>query len=256
MNKRAMQGPLWTTVLLAISIIFGILILVFLFGGEGILNKIAEASENFADKTLEKLRPTEYGKKEKVQPRQDIEQSYNSIIDVLKKSSEDNECLLRYDKNINNMNHYEIQISSTEEGTFIKILDPNKQIIAHDEIPDIKPCVVAGTPLNRKIPKNFYNRYLSKKSVMLLEPSFLEAETITIKESAFVSQAPRIIVNTKYSYEFEDKGLLFRADSSHICFFPTADGLWWCKAGKYTLDDNCLVEMNAGKHKAKLPFCK
>lgn len=256
MNKRAMHGPIWVSVLLVIAIIFGILFLVLLFGGEGLLNKIAEASESFTDRTLSKIRFTDYGDKGKFDPREDVEKSYNSLIDVLKKTSEDNECLLRYSKSINNMNEYEIEISSTEGGLFVKILDPTKQIIAHEEIPGLKPCVVAGTHVNWDIPRNFYNRYLAKNAGEVSAPVFLGVETITLKESAFVSKAPRIILNSKYSYEFEDMGLLFKADNNHICFFPTADGGWWCRAGSKTLDDNCLAEMSAGRYKLKLPFCK
>jgi len=259
MNKHAGEFALSRTVTILIALVVLVVILATFFGERiGLLNKIADAGNSIADRILYNLKISSGTTQRTIQSRSDIDKTFDSLVEVMRTNTKMSMCLLRYNKVFSNLEDFEIELSKTDNGMLIKVINPRKQVYA-EEIAGLEPCVIAGTKANPNIPKNFYYTFLApKKKRKPSDNIILLTDKIKIIKNKLFSAEPTIVIESK-KYDADNYGILFKKDDKHICLFATYDGNIFhkCYWNKLALDDDCLKMMSEGKHDLEaLPFCR
>ena len=168
--------------------------------------------------------------------------SFDSLVNAIRKSNESEKCFIRY-KEYSPLGLFQVQIDSVNsEGTdqlYIKLINPEKQVLEFEKISNIKPCVVAGSIT---ITQNFIDNWIDNKAPK--NPDYMELKNLKYKLNTQFVNENNIFFNGEQE-ESEDQGILYKPDKGHICFFATKDGNAGCDADPTRLDDACLKKLDA-----------
>jgi len=240
-----------------LPIIVLVLLVLWQFGPEGILEEIKDTVGGMVEwgfnvskgaKELKVEEPT-------IPPRH--EEAMGNLLDTIKlmlDSSNEN-CFMKYD-GLPDLGEkgtsFIFKLSDDRKKTKVIVVGGEQEVLKlYQEIPRLKPCVIAGkTPSDKNVAEDFYNNFLSEN------PEKGGMYYKTVNQIRIFSDGENRIEQDYGKNDLEDGGWLFKAEDGIVCFFPTYDGdpFGICDSDETGLDDDCLPKLNdlVGK---KLDYC-
>lgn len=245
------KGALSTVIVAIVMVAFLLLALALYFiGPEALYVGLTQGIDKAVEKVFSAFKKEQF-KGPTAEIDKNVEDSYNSIVSVLRSEGK-GPCLLKRGDLASNFKDYRILLSKTEDGgIFVQLIDKKDVTLKRDTVFGKLPCVIG----EGDAAKNFYDNYLANK---VCEPNcksdYTTANNIEFKngDSIYVNGEKRSI---------KDGNLIFKTKDGNICFFQTYSGLtvnpidwytkWGCDAAQEGLDDDCI-----NKIKERIPECK
>lgn len=199
-------------------IILAIVIMAFFYPGSGLLSKVKDKSLSFLYFVGILKRDTYVAG---AKAPKELEDSFNTLYEAIKTAKDDKECFFKYGK-FPDLGLFQVIISyaETEEGNkfYLKLINPQKQILRFETIEGLKPCVVAG---GKKITENFKKNWIDLRRP-LSTGDYSEVQEIKFKFNRVGWNENEIYFNGIHK-ENNDHNLLYKPDKDHACFFATHD---------------------------------
>lgn len=236
--------------MILVPLAFFFLVMVILFGGEGLVNGMKKAILGIKEVLPDVSVGLEEQKAEVTIPdvhRAEIFKLRQTIQGMLKFGNKD--CFANYG-GISELGEAATSLTLQLQGdkTLLTVYGGagGKQIITDlsTEFLAMKPCVIAG---EGGTSENFFKHFIDGEE--LIYPYFSPVKSLTILSSTNDINIPDLnLVN-----DLEDNGWLFTPDGEHICFFPTNKVADYDNAGidndYFTLEEENSIQnrINAGK---------
>ena len=237
MNQRGDIDPVVVFIML-FALLAVVLVIMF---GEGLLPKAAEGASWLIDKTLGGVKKDNQEKTQTTAEVSGIEQAFNDMLLVLR-SEAAGPCILTRKSLPSDFQGFKITLSKSDQGTFLQLINKQRQTLNSKTVSGRKPCVVS----EGNAAENFYKTYLADNKCTNCFPDYSIAE-IEFQDSS------NIYVNGN-KRGLSDEGLVYKTKDGNSCFFPIYPG-WFtsfgCDAAQEGLDDDCIQLI-----KQKLQVCK
>ena len=215
-----------------IPIVLGVILLVYYFGGPGGFAALKKSGE----KLLELAPDINVGAPEVTARKPEISRQHQEEIESLKTTlntlmaAPAQNCFGKF-SGFSDLGEKgtSLELATTAAGTSITVRGGagGQQIIDSFNIDGMKLCVIAGA---KNVVTNFKEFFIDGKtqSVRPIEPYYTEVNSLKILYTALFSGRNANVLEVSslpavhdQSNNFQSQGYLFKADQSHICFFPT-----------------------------------
>lgn len=251
MNKKAQRVVVSILLLILVLVIISY---VFFINPQGPLRQIAEKSLSFSEKVLgikKERQPTSVEV-----PPPVVEMIYNSLLSAFEegKASPDERCLIShypFPETHDSLSSYRIEIADIGDKLLdLRIVNKDGMVLTFEHIEGLSPCVIGKSDAAINF---YYNWFESKKGGPELKlPEFSEIRNQIAIIEATRWTGVRFFYDGKPFFANWDRGLLYKADKEHICFFPTTKTY----TGEY-LDNDLMADVERIASKCKVGgYCK
>jgi hypothetical protein len=248
MNKKADSLPMEQLIgIIILVILFFIIFGAFFRPKEGWLNYVADKAEGFT-----RFIP---GRDEIPHPSsleipESLSAAYDNIYVKFRdlSQSSDQECYVKLDKTIPELNKIRIIMTGSKDGLDMEIQN-QQQTISPETIPNLKPCIIAGKASDGSNVANNFEKYFGLRSVTK-DPTkkdvvYNDVSSIEIKEEGWGKSADITAEGTAYNLDYSN--LLYKHDSQHICFIPNVGYPGACDGYRAGLDNDCFPVIISGR---------
>jgi len=225
--KKAMFG-LEKTVEIIILIVFAVIVILYLYGPTGALEKVTEKANYF--KQFIPSRDSSVGKPD-IKVAEDVNPSFDSLAKALEdgKSNRNDNCLI-YSLNPPNIGSWKFKLLYLPEtkSTSLRVINPEGQVLKTKTIDGLTPCFIGGKYQDTYPAINFVNSHITaiKQSQ---EKEYLESTSLEITGNKIIKSGEEA-----YSFDTDIHGselalkdgseimLFYKFDKDHICFITTS----------------------------------
>ena len=229
-------------------IILAIILFAFFGPQTGLLNKVGSKSLGFL-KFVGIIKEDTYVTSAKAP--EELETRFNSfyklLFELANKSSGDKikpPCFLRYDE-FPDLKLFQILMNREGNSLYLKMINPQKQVLEFEKIEGLKPCVIAGWTDGKYVSERFFDTYINGKA---RDPKdFCVVDQIKIKKDEYI-EANACGHNLKS--DFEGEAMIYVPEQGVFCLFPTNDVYNHDEGGiDYDYIDDLKDNYKAGKLK-------